>query len=152
MRRKHVVAIMVAVPLAAGATTVPSFAATTPPVSFTMIQFDSPGSDNRSNSSLNAEWVRLTNNTRSTVQLKGWTVRDKARHVYTFGSYALGAGRRVYVHTGKGRNLTPDAQHVYQQRAAYVWNNDGDTAYLRNAAGAAVDTCSWKAGTKPTYC
>jgi hypothetical protein len=153
MKKKYVVALMTAVPLAAGAAAaVPSFAATTPAVSFTRIQYNSPGSDTRSNTSLNAEWVRLTNNTGSGIQLKGWTVRDKSNHVYTFGTYTLGSRKNVYVHTGKGRQGTPDVQHVYQQRAAYVWNNDGDAAYLRNAAGKAVDSCSWKSGTTPTNC
>ena len=70
------------------AATTPSFAAATPAVSFTKIQYNSPGSDNRSNTSLNEEWVRLTNNTRSAVQLKGWTVTDAANHRYTFASPA----------------------------------------------------------------
>ncbi len=31
-----------------------------------------------------------------TINLKGWTLRDKASHVYTFTSdYYLGAGTRV---------------------------------------------------------
>jgi len=88
------------------AVTVPSYAAATPAVSFTKIQFNSPGSDTRSNTSLNAEWVRMTNNTRSAIQLKSWTVRDKAGHVYTFKtSYSLGAGKRVYLHTFSDEGL-----------------------------------------------
>ncbi|MEV6494564.1 lamin tail domain-containing protein [Actinoplanes sp. NPDC051633] len=152
MRRKQVVAIMTAVPLAIGAVTVPSFAATTPAISISKVQYNSPGSDTRSNASLNAEYVRLRNNTGSSIALTGWTVRDKAGHVYKFGTYTIRAGKYVYIHTGKGTNGRPDVQHVYQQRGAYVWNNDGDTAYLRNAAGKAIDTCSWKSGTTPTYC
>ena len=95
----------------------------------------------------------MTNNTRSAIQLKSWTVRDKAGHVYTFKtSYSLGAGKRVYLHTGKGTDGRPDAQHRYQNSGNYIWNNTGDTAYLRNAAGKTIDTCSWTSGTAPTYC
>ena len=153
MQKKYVIPLVAAVPLVAVAVTVPSYAAATPAVSFTKIQFNSPGSDTRSTTSLNAEWVRMTNNTRSAIQLKGWTVRDKAGHVYTFKtSYSLGAGKRVYVHTGKGTDGRPDAQHRYQNSGNYIWNNTGDTAYLRNAAGKTIDTCSWTSGTAPTYC
>ncbi|HET6529553.1 MAG TPA: lamin tail domain-containing protein [Actinoplanes sp.] len=60
----------------------------------------------------------------------------------------LGAGKRVYLHTGKGT----DAQHRYQGSGNYIWNNTGDTAYLRNAAGKTIDTCTWKSGNAPTYC
>ncbi|MET0419549.1 MAG: lamin tail domain-containing protein, partial [Actinoplanes sp.] len=58
--------------------------AATPAVQITKVYYNSPGTDNRSNSSLNAEYVRLTNRRSSTVNLKSWTLRDKSRHVYTF--------------------------------------------------------------------
>ena len=153
VKRKLTIALISAV-AAAGAVgvAVPSFAAAAPAVSFTKIQYNSPGSDTRSNSSLNAEWVRLTNNTGSAIQLKGWTVTDAASHRYTFSTYSLGAGKRVYVHTGKGTNGKPDSQHVYQNSGNYIWNNSGDTATLRNSSGKTIDSCKWPSGTEPTYC
>ena len=111
-------------------------------------QYDSPGSDNRSASSLNAEYVTLKNVSRSAVQLKGWTLRDKSNHVYTFTtSFSLGAGASVVIHTGKGTN---SGGHRYWGSGAYVWNNDGDAATLRNAAGSTLDTCGWRGGS-PGY-
>jgi hypothetical protein len=88
-----------------------------------------------SNSSLNAEWVRLTNTRTYTINLRNWTLRDKANHVYSFGNsnVYLGAGKRLYIHTGKGINGSPDAQHRYWGLSGYVWNNGGDAAYLRTA-------------------
>ncbi|MFE9691992.1 hypothetical protein [Micromonospora sp. NPDC005806] len=35
---------------------------------------------------------------------------------------------------------------------AYIWNNTGDTAYLRNSAGTSIDTCSWGSSGSYTYC
>jgi hypothetical protein len=68
-------------------------------------------------------------------------------HVYIFTSdYSLGAGKRVYIHTGKGTNGSPDYQHRYWSRAWYVWNNTGDTAYVRNPSGTLIDSCSWGSG------
>lgn len=115
--------------------------AATPSVTFNRIYVNSPGTDNRSNASLNAEWARLRNNTSKSIQLKGWTVRDKSGHVYTFGSFTLGSGKTVYLHTGKGTN---NSTNRYWGSGNYIWNNDGDTATLKNASRSTVDTCSWK--------
>ncbi|WP_406338775.1 lamin tail domain-containing protein [Streptomyces sp. NBC_00649] len=107
------------------------------------IQYDSPGSDNRSNSSLNAEWVNIHNNTRSAIQLKGYKLKDNTGYTYTFGSYNIGAGKTVKVRTGRGT----DASGVrYWSRGSYVWNNTGDKARLIKPSGAQLDSCSWGDG------
>lgn len=122
-------------------------------IQFSKIQYNSPGTDTGSNTSLNNEWVRLTNKTSRTINLKGWTVRDLAGHVYTVSSdYKLGAGKYMYVHTGKGTNGKPDSQHRYWSRTGYVWNNGGDTAYLRTNTGKSIDSCKWGNGSGVTYC
>ena len=132
---------LVATVVSVGVVQAPAMAA--PVVSFSRIYVDSPGSDTRTNASLNAEWVRLTNNTAQGIQLRGWSVRDRANHVYAFSTYTLGARKSVYIHTGRGTNGRPDAAHRYWQSGNYIWNNTGDTAILRNAAGAQVDSCTW---------
>ncbi|GAA4204074.1 lamin tail domain-containing protein [Actinocatenispora rupis] len=109
-------------------------------ISFGRIQYDSPGTDNRSNTSLNAEWVHVRNTGRTTVTLTGWTLRDASRHVYTFGSFRLGPGKTVTVHTGRGTNTSANR---YWGSRAYIWNNTGDTATLKTSHGTTVDTCRW---------
>ncbi|WP_421107074.1 lamin tail domain-containing protein [Streptomyces sp. NEAU-S77] len=104
------------------------------------VYYDSPGSDTRSNSSLNAEYVQIKNSTSRAVQLKGYTLRDKTGYTYTFPSYRVSAGKTVKVHTGRG---SQSAGHVYWGRGAYVWNNDKDTATLRTPSGAFRDSCSY---------
>jgi hypothetical protein len=104
------------------------------------IYYNSPGSDTGSNTSLNAEWVKITNSTARSANLTGWTLTDAGRHTYTFGTYWLGAGKSVYVRTGKGTNTTANR---YQGRSWYVWNNDKDTATLRRSTGAWADACSY---------
>ncbi|WP_245791137.1 lamin tail domain-containing protein [Actinacidiphila rubida] len=114
------------------------------------IYYNSPGTDTRSNTSLNYEWVQVTNSTTKAVSLTGWTLTDSSRHVYTFGSFSLGAGKSVRVHTGKGTNT---AANRYQGRAAYVWNNDRDTATLRRSTGSWADACSYNDATRSyVYC
>jgi hypothetical protein len=66
------------------------------------VYFDSPGSDRGSNSSLNAEYVVIKNGDDVSHSISGWTVRDKAGHVYKFGYFRLGAGKQAIIHTGDG--------------------------------------------------
>jgi Lamin Tail Domain len=113
------------------------------------IYFDSPGSDTGSNSSLNAEWIRLKNTGSSGRSLTDWTVRDNAGHVYRFGTYRLRAGRTVMIHTGGGSN---SARHRYWGMDGYVWNNDGDRARLRKPNGNLVDSCSYSGAGSAVNC
>ncbi|MFJ9430112.1 lamin tail domain-containing protein [Streptomyces sp. NPDC101490] len=104
------------------------------------IYYDSPGTDNRSKASLNAEYVQIRNTTSAAVSLRGWTLTDASNHKYTFGNFVLGKGKTVTVRTGRGTNT---AANVHQNRGAYVWNNDRDTATLRKSNGARIDVCSY---------
>ncbi|PWI45943.1 lamin tail domain-containing protein [Streptomyces sp. ICBB 8177] len=125
----------------------PSTAAT-PTVHFSRIQYDAPGKDTSAN--VNGEYVKITNSKSYTENLKGWTVRDKAGHVYTFGSYSLPAGHSLWLYSGKGRD---SGANLYWGSGWHIWNNTGDTAYLRNGRGTSIDTCSWpKDGAGYTNC
>jgi hypothetical protein len=113
------------------------------------VYYNSPGTDNRSNSSLNAEFVVLKNTGSTKQSLKGWTLRDKANHVYTFPTFTLAAKKYVTIHTGSG---TKSSTHLYWGSRAYIWNNTGDTAYLRTSSGSAADSCSWGSSGSSKYC
>lgn len=115
-------------------------AAAGPAIRFYNTQYDAPGKDTRTNAHLNKEWISIINASSSSVQLKGWTIRDKANHVFTFGTTTIKPNTRLLLLTGKG---SPVPNHRYYNSGNYIWNNDGDTAYLRNPAGATVDTCTW---------
>ncbi|GIJ78088.1 hypothetical protein Xph01_25200 [Micromonospora phaseoli] len=125
--------------------------AATPAIEITKVYYDSPGVDNRSNSSLKAEYVKLTNRRATTINLKNWTLRDKANHVYKFtGDFKLAKGKSVIIRTGTGKNT---AATRYWGSGNYIWNNTGDTAYLRNASGKQIDKCVWtKKGMGYTNC
>ncbi|MEU1519104.1 lamin tail domain-containing protein [Streptomyces sp. NPDC005811] len=111
-----------------------------PKVEISAVQYDSPGRDDRSNRSLNKEWVELTNTTRGAVNLDGWTLEDASGHTYTFDGYRLAGRATVRIHTGQGYDTRTD---LYQDRRAYVWNNDRDSATLSNARGRVIDEESW---------
>ncbi|MGW6746184.1 lamin tail domain-containing protein [Streptomyces sp. NPDC055025] len=107
------------------------------------IQYDSPGRDNGSNRSLNAEWVEVTNNGRRPVNLNGWTLSDSDGNRYRFKNLWLDGRSSVRVHTGFGRDTRTD---VHQDSRDYIWGNRGDTATLRNDRGRTVDSESWGRG------
>jgi hypothetical protein len=118
-------------------------------VRFSRIQYDSPGSDTGSNASLNAEWARITNHSSRTKTLTGWTVRDRKGHVYKYPTFKLKSGKRVTLHTGRGKNTATD---LYWGKTHYVWKNTGDTAILKNKARTTVDTCTWGDGSGSIAC
>lgn len=137
--------IRAALPALAGAAILTGTLLSTPAeaaggVTIYRVWFDSPGSDTRSNTSLNGEWVQIKNTSRSAISLKGWILKDVSNHRYTFKNIKIGAGKYIKVHTGKG---TDTAANTHQGRAAYVWNNTSDTATLTKSNGSKVDTCSW---------
>ncbi|MET8164011.1 lamin tail domain-containing protein [Streptomyces sp. NPDC005329] len=111
-----------------------------PEVRISAVQYDAPGRDDRSRSSLNKEWVELTNTTRHTINLDGWTLKNEDGRTYTFHHYRLEGRSTVRVHTGEGRDSRRD---LFQDRNKEVWDNRSDTATLRNDHGRFVDDESW---------
>ena len=83
---------------------------------------------------LKGETVTVTNGGTSAVSLAGWRLTDEgAKHAYTFAGTTLPAGGSVTIASGDGSG-------DIKWKNANVWNNDGDTAYLYNAAGSLVST------------
>jgi len=96
-------------------------------------QFDAPGDDNEN---VAEEYVCLQNQGQMAAVMDGWQVRDAADRVYVLGAFTLGPGQNVKLHTGAGVNTATD---LYWGLARAVWNNDGDTVYVYDAAGILVD-------------
>ena len=112
----------------------------TSPIRFGKIQYNPPGADLATNASRNGEYVAIKNLGTAARSLTGWTVRDAAGHVYKFGTFTLGVGKSVVLRTGKGTNTSTTR---YWGSDHYIWNNAGDKAYLRTAAGTGMDYCAW---------
>ncbi|GAB3875360.1 lamin tail domain-containing protein [Terrabacter terrigena] len=136
--------LAVAAPIAAA-----SSAQALPAIMIYKVQYNSPGADTGSNTSLNSEYVVIKNTTRTNRSITGWTLRDKTGYTYKFPAFTLKAGATVTVRTGRGTATTANRYYNYSW---YVWNNSGDTAYLKTAAGTTVDTCSWTSSGSAKYC
>lgn len=83
------------------------------------------------------EWVELTNQGDLTVDLSGYTLKDQANHIYAFEDFTLGSKEFVRLFSRNGINT--DYRLYWGLGNDTVWNNDGDTAYLRDPDGALVD-------------
>ena len=118
----------------------PQAAAAKARIAISEIWYNSPGKDTGANASLNHEWVELHNNTAKAISLANWTLRDKAGHVYTFGTFTLKAHASVRIHTGHAANT---AANLYWRHSWYIWNNNGDGATLKNASGTVISRCSY---------
>lgn len=82
------------------------------------------------------EYVKVTNKGSKSVNLKGWKIKDKgAKHTYTFYSYTLKSKASVILRSGKGKN---SGSTLYWNKYSFIWNNEGDTAYLYNTQGKLV--------------
>ncbi|MFJ9596654.1 lamin tail domain-containing protein [Streptomyces virginiae] len=108
-----------------------------PRVEISRVQADSPGRDDRSHRSLNAEWVEIANATRNPVNLRGWTLRDSDGNRYRFDNVRIAGCNTIRTHSGNGRDTRTD---LFQDRRAYVWDNRSDTATLRDNRGRTVGT------------
>ncbi|WP_229841539.1 lamin tail domain-containing protein [Streptomyces brasiliensis] len=105
------------------------------------VQADSPGPDSRTSRSLNGEWIRLTNSSNRTVDLRGYTLREDRQHrTFKFSGARLAPRSSVTIHTGAGRNTFRD---LYLNQRNHVWDHRRDTATLRDNHGRTVDTKSW---------
>ncbi len=132
-----------AVAVAAAGVVVPATTAqaAVSPVRFVAISYDPAGTDVRTTTQLNREWVQVRNYSSVPLNLGGWRIRDAANHTFVFPSgYILKAGTTVTVHTGKGTNKPTS---LYWQQGNFVWNNTGDNARLQTPSDTVIDRCSY---------
>nr|WP_306321231.1 MULTISPECIES: lamin tail domain-containing protein [unclassified Streptomyces] len=106
------------------------------------VAYDAPGRDNNSRYGGNTykEYVKIKNYSRSsTVNLKGYQVKDAAGHRYTFSkNHYLQPGDYVKLRGGYGTES--DGKNVaYRNNANFIWNNGGDTIYLYKPSKARAD-------------
>ncbi|MEM4246539.1 MAG: lamin tail domain-containing protein [Candidatus Bathyarchaeia archaeon] len=95
--------------------------------------YDAAGEDDQN---LNDEYVVLGNRGDLPLNLTGWTISDEANHVFTFPAFTLEPGGTVTVYTGYGADT--ESSLYWGITGAAVWNNDGDTLFLRDEDGNLV--------------
>ncbi|MBU4265703.1 MAG: lamin tail domain-containing protein [Candidatus Altiarchaeales archaeon] len=114
-------------------TTTTTIESTTIDIRISAVQFDAPGAESEN---LNGEWVEVSNSGVE-VDMTRWTLQDEQEHIYTFPSgFEIETGGSVKIHTGEGTDTSSD---LYWNLGRGVWNNNGDTAILKDQDGEIVD-------------
>jgi hypothetical protein len=101
---------------------------------------------------LDTEYIVFKNTTGTTMQIKGWKVvsaPSSDNQHYVFPRTKIAAGHTLTLYTGSGTN-GPGKR--YWGSADPRWDNDGDKAILRNAAGGVVDVCQYAGGGTTAFC
>ncbi len=92
------------------------------------------------------EYVEIRNDGPGAQSMTGWTlVSVVGNQHYAFpANFVLEPGRTVRVHSGPGafERWPTDLKWT----SAYIWNNSGDKAELRDASGSVVDTYCYGSG------
>ena len=102
------------------------------------IEANAPG-DDRQNP--NGEWVEIVNTGDSPVEMRGYTLSDAANKVYTFANFTARPGVPFRLYSGQGQD-SPEALY-WGFKGESVWNNDTDSAFLRDQTGALIDALSY---------
>jgi endonuclease YncB( thermonuclease family) len=92
-----------------------------------------PGSGQPSSST--GEFVVLENYGDQPLDLTGWTLSDEGHHRYLFPRFVLAPKAKVTIHSGLGRNTDTD---LFWGSRSPIWNNNGDTVFLRDDKGRLV--------------
>jgi endonuclease YncB( thermonuclease family) len=89
---------------------------------------------------LNGEWVEIINKGKSSINLKGWSIKDMGTNIYIFDNVVLHPESSIFIFTGSGID---EPGKLYWNADRPVWNNDHDTLYLRNSSGILVEYFSY---------
>lgn len=110
------------------------------PVTLKIIQIeaDAPGNDSQNP---NGEWIEIANQGNEPVRMRGYTLKDEANHIYTFGDFSLSPQTAFRLYSGQGQDSSTALYWGFSGES--VWNNDSDTAFLRDEQGALIDTFAY---------
>lgn len=109
------------------------------PLKITYIKANARGKDNENP---NGEWVEISNTGDASINMQGYTLQDAGNHSYTFNKFSLAAGQTVQVYSGRGQDRADSLYWGLVDDS--VWNNQGDSAFLRNAEGNLVDRYEYR--------
>jgi hypothetical protein len=87
------------------------------------------------------EYVQIKNEGQTEVNLLGWALSDyQDTHSFRLPSFLLKPGATVTIWTKSGTNTETD---LYLGQKIPIWNDDKDTATLRDASGKKVCEVSY---------
>ena len=84
---------------------------------------------------LNDEYVVIVNRGAKPLDMTGWKLLDESNNDYLFPNFILAPDSKVTIPTGTGKNT---ATELYWGGQRPIWNNDGDTIFIKNSEGRLV--------------
>lgn len=103
----------------------------------TNFHFNAVGDDNYN---LNNEYVTLENKCDYQIDMTNWTIKDEtSSHLYYFPQFIIDKKESFTLYTGIGTNTNSKLYWGRQEgNYAAIWNNNGDTLFLRDKQGNLV--------------
>lgn len=86
------------------------------------------------------ERAKFHNDCNYSIKMDSWEIKDEGTHIYRFKPFILGANSDLMFFTGFGSD---GADRLYWNSKTAVWNNDGDTLFLRDDRGNLVLSYSY---------
>ena len=86
------------------------------------------------------EYVLIENEESFPIQLQNWTLKDAKDHTFTFPSFVIQPNQQCRIYTNQ---IHPQWCSFSYGSGTPIWNNDHDTAYLRDASGTLIDDYSY---------
>ena len=94
------------------------------------VHADAEGDDRRN---LNDEYIVIENQSKNPIDMTGWTIADASSgNPYLFPNFTLPGETQLTLRTGFGKN---SEKELYWGSRRPIWNNKGDTAFIRDAEG-----------------
>ena len=112
-------------------------------VRLTSIVYNPAGND------IEGERVVIQNISAGPEDLTGWTLSDESDTTFTFPSFKLQPGATVTVWVKRGAD---SGSELFWGRKSPVWNNDSDTAFLKDKGGTLIDRCTYTGGATEAPC
>jgi micrococcal nuclease len=81
------------------------------------------------------EHVEFYNECDYPIKMDAWEVKDEATHIYKFKTFTLSAKSSFTLFTSIGSNT---GDKLFWNSKTTIWNNDGDTLFLRDDKGNLV--------------
>lgn len=86
----------------------------------------------------NGEWVSFKNVCPFECSLTNWSVKDAGTAVYKFSGFIMSPESSVKLLSGPGLDAEGELHWNRKGSCKAVWNNDGDTLFLRDSEGKLV--------------
>ncbi len=86
----------------------------------------------------NGEWVSFKNICPFECSLTSWSVKDAGTAAYKFPDFTLGPESSMKLFSGPGLDAEGELYWNRTGSCKAIWNNDGDTLYLRDSEGKLV--------------